>query len=329
MTGGRRIVLPNFLIVGAAKSGTTSLYYYIKQHPEVFMSQLKEPHFFLAQFVQLPLKGVGDNRKKLVNSYQDYCKLFEHAFEEKAIGEASGSNLYYYGNTIPYIKQYLDDPKIIIILRNPVERAFSAYISLVLQGREWLSFEEALGQESHRISAGWRHSWFYTDLGFYYNQVRAYMENFSEVKVCFFEDLLKNPGCLVQVIYSFLDVDPSFLPDTSRRFSVSGLPRSKVATLLMRPTGLQSTITTLAKSILTERIWMKLRDAVRDRLLMKSQMKLETRRYLCDLFHEDILKLQGLLRKDLTPWLDGCASTSFVELPAVCGNRSHEERPEV
>ena len=144
VTDSGGVLLPNFLVVGAGKSGTTSLYHYLKAHPGVFMSRIKEPGFIFAQFNKMPQSGVGDERQTTVGSFSAYCRLFEDAEGKKAVGEASNDNLYHYERAIPYIKRFFGDIKIIIILRNPVDRAFSAYTYLLRDNREFLTFEEDL-----------------------------------------------------------------------------------------------------------------------------------------------------------------------------------------
>ena len=147
--------LPNFLLVGAAKCGTSSLHKYLDQHPEIFMSKHKEPRFISSQATPFPLNGPGDHKVEAwyVKNYDDYEKLFEGAGEYPAVGESSADTLYFYKGTIPVIKKYLGDPKIVIMLRNPVKRAFSAYQHLVRDLREDLSFEEGLEREPERIEA--------------------------------------------------------------------------------------------------------------------------------------------------------------------------------
>ena len=80
-------VLPNFLIVGAAKCGMTSLHYYLKQHPDVFMSTPKEPDFFFAQCFKIPTSGIGDDSLNIVRDFDGYCRLFERAAGKKYEGD--------------------------------------------------------------------------------------------------------------------------------------------------------------------------------------------------------------------------------------------------
>ena len=101
-----KVRLPNFLMVGAAKAGTTSVYYYLKQHPEIFMCDPKEPKFILSTFAK-PFKGIGDEKRQdyVVRSLKEYKELFKNAKNKKIIGEASADNLYYSKKSIPAIKK--------------------------------------------------------------------------------------------------------------------------------------------------------------------------------------------------------------------------------
>ena len=315
MSDHPKTILPNFLIVGAAKCGMTSLYYSLKQHPEIFMSNPKEPDFFFAQFSKIPTGGIGDDCYNIVKTYDDYCRLFEHATDRQAIGEASHTNLYYYRETIPLIKQHLRDPKIIIILRNPVERAFAAHAKLTLEGREFLPFEEALQQETKRITEGWRPTWYYQNLGFYAHQVKAYFDHFSSVKVCLFDDLEKDPASLMQDLFKFLEVDAGFRPDMTAEFNISGVPRSSLLqSLFSRKPPLQRIIRFLGEMIFTVDGWAGVREKLKSRLLSQDVMKPETKRDLESAYREDIAKLQVLIDRNLSHWLPHAADAQIVDV---------------
>jgi hypothetical protein len=305
MTKIPKPILPNFLLAGAAKCGMSSVYYALKQHPDVFVSTPKEPDFFFAQFSKIPTNGIGDDCYNIVQKKDEYYRLFENAAGKKAIGEASHTNLYHHRKTIPLIKHYLGDPKIIIILRNPVERAFAAYSELVLEGREFLSFEEALRQEPERIAEGWRPTWYYQDLGFYACQVKAYYDYFSMIKVCLFDDLKRDPVSLVKDIYRFLKVDDTFIPDMTADYNISGVPKSTLfKSLFRRKPPLQNVVSFLGKTIFTEDGWARVREKLKAKLLAKNAiMKPETRHNLKNLYRADIMKLQDCLDRDLSSWL--------------------------
>jgi hypothetical protein len=296
--------LPNFLIVGMSRCGTTSIYHYLKEHPDVFMSRVKEPSFFLAQSQPVPEKGIGDDLRTYCLHLTDYSRLFAEAGARRAIGEASTDNLYHAEKVIPHIHKHLGDPKIIICLRDPVERSLSAYTFLISENREFLSFEEGLAEEEKRRRDGWRHIWFYRDAGLYFRLVKPYLDGFSDVKVCLFDDLKESPLPLVQDLYRFLGVDPSFAPDVEARYKTSGLPRSRrINRLFQEPTRLRSLVRGSGRLLLKEDGWIKWRDRLKARSYVAARMKPETRNALEAAFREDILKLQELIGRDLSAWL--------------------------
>lgn len=299
--------LPNFLVVGAAKSGTTSLYHYLQQHPEIYMSPVKEPRFITAQFIKFPLMGIGDaeREKKIIKTFDEYRKLFSNVTKEKAIGEASADSLYFYTDAVKCIKNYLGDIKIVIILRNPTDRTFSNYLMLVKAMRENLSFEDALKAEEERKRLNWAYAWHYKSVSLYYNQLKAYMENFSQIKICLYDDLLTKPSDMMKDLYAFLNVDASFIPDMNFKYNVGGKPKNKFVQNLL--------ITSRRFKIITDNIFKFLKIDVRMnkfiktlqvKNLEKQQMRPETREYLKRLFKDDILKLQNLINRDLSHWLE-------------------------
>jgi len=301
--------LPTFLIVGAQKAGTSSLYNYLKQHYEVFMPErLKEPKFFVAPI----FKKINHNQPlyvKVINhsifKWKDYLKLFENVQKEKAIGESTTAYLYYYKIAIKLMKKYLEDIKIIISLRNPIDRAFSAYLHLRRNNGENLSFEEALQKENARKELNWIPLYYFTSVGFYYNQVKAYLDKFDQVKICLFDDLKKDPLGLIKDMYKFLEVDPSFTPDMSIKYNVSGIPQNKfIHKFLKEPNILKTMVKPAAKFLIPKDRRREVIERIKMKNLQKPQMKPETREYLKNLYREDILKLQDLIKRDLSSWLE-------------------------
>lgn len=173
------MVLPNFLIIGAAKAGTTSLYSYLKQHPDIFMSSWKEPKFFSLEGEKLDFQGPSQIiNTDSINNLESYLELFEGVKDETAIGEASP--IYLYSPKAPAnIKKYIPDAKLIVVLRHPAERAFSSFAHLIRAGYETLSFEEALEEEPQRIKEKWAPLWYYKEKGFYAQQLERYFELFD------------------------------------------------------------------------------------------------------------------------------------------------------
>lgn len=307
------VKLPNFLIVGAMRSGTTSLWRYLRQHPQIYMPSLKEPRF-LASSVLLELGDEFYRFQRVCKShpactFDDYVQLFRKAKDENAIGEASPHYLYPYRSTIPTIKHYLGDVKIIIILRNPVDRAFSAYKHALLISnkrspfKEQLPFEKCLEiEEERRKNEVWPMMNFYKDLGFYYKQVKAYMENFRRAKVCLYDDLNNDACGLVKDIFAFLDVDSSFNPDVDIKHNESPQEKMFLREFIL---DYKHPLKKLFRPVLLKAIGMKKTERLVNFFKRGKQieMKPETRSYLIDLYSDDIFKLQDLIQRDLSGWL--------------------------
>jgi hypothetical protein len=297
--------LPNFLVVGAAKCGTSSLHQYLDQHPEIFMSKVKEPRFITSQVNPFPLNGPGDHKVEswYVKKYEDYVKLFEGAENYPAVGESSADTLYFYKKSIPVIKQYLGDPKIIIMLRNPVKRAFSAYQHLVRDLREDLSFEEGLKEEPNRIKNNWELIYHYTAVSMYYDSVKAFIGNFTSVKVILNEDQAKRPQQIARELFRFLDVDPNCDINTEIKYNISGKPKSQwlhqfffegnMARKLAQP---------IVRQLLSQETRKMIAQKIQEKNLTRMTINPDTKKRLQLFFNEDIEKLEGLLKRDLSIW---------------------------
>lgn len=295
--------MPNFLIIGAGKAGTSSIYYYLQQHPQVYMSPLKEPKFFALEGEPLNFQGPDRDivNRNSVNNLEAYQNLFRAVSTEIAIGEASP--LYLYSPKAPArIKHYLPEAKLIAILRNPVERAFSSFTHLLREGYENLSFEQALVVEENRIQKKWAPLWHYTQKGYYYEQLKRYFDIFDrgQIQVYLYEDLQANSTNVIQNIYNFVGVDNTFIPDLSRK-NVSGTPKSRIVHDLFTKDNL---IKSLLKPFFPKQLRRNIADiTIRQNLGSKPMLSYETRHKLLQLYREDILQLQDLIQRDLSAWL--------------------------
>jgi hypothetical protein len=302
------MTMPNFLIIGAGKSGTTSLYHYLKQHPEVYMSPVKEPKFFAVEGKKLDFRGPNDERsmnRKSVTDIDTYRALFSEVTNEKAIGEAS--TLYLYSPEAPSrIKHYIPEAKLIAILRNPVERAYSSFVQRVQKGDEPLSdFAQALREEENGARDNWAPRWQGKRIGFYYAHLRRYFDIFrrDQIKVFLYEDLKSNPGGVAQSAYRFLAVDDTFVPDVSLRYMPSGIPKSKaLQAFLSRPNSLKSVL----KPVVPRGLRQHLTAYLENRNIAGPPLPLEqdVRKELVDSYREDILRLEELLGRNLSKWLE-------------------------
>lgn len=296
------MTLPNFLIVGAAKAGTTSLYSYLDQHPQIYMSTEKEPRFFALEGETLHFQGpTQDINQFSVTDLAAYQQLFEGVTDEIAIGEAS--TLYLHSpKALERIRYHIPKAKIVVGLRDPAERAFSSYVHLVRDGFEPLSFPESLSAEPERIQDNWQPLWFYQQRGFYAKQLKQYLEAFGSdnVQVYLYEDLAADSLTVAQKIYHFLGVDTAFTPNLTRE-NVSGVPKNKrVQRLLTQDNFLK----TMIKPLLPKSLRRKMVSKVKQQNLGKKPTLLpETRRHLIELYREDILQVQDLINRDLSGWL--------------------------
>ncbi|MDR4507105.1 MAG: sulfotransferase [Candidatus Brocadiaceae bacterium] len=292
------VKLPNFLIVGAAKCGTTSLYAYLKQHPHIFMPENKEPCFF--SFAEQDENNATDTFKRLwvIRNFDTYANLFEEAKKSQIVGEASTTYLYLYEETIKNIKKYhpgWKELKIIIILRNPAERAFSHY--LTDSAGFGMSFKEVIEKwKSKQLSRFYN----YIDYGFYYNQIKAYKDTFDQVKIYLFEDLETNSTALVRDIVGFLELDTFFNIETNIRYNVSMDSKKKLLSNLIYKNNLFKSI---VKILLPKDTRQALRNRIVENFSKKPQLESHDRKFLNEVYKDDILKLQGLIDRDLTHWI--------------------------
>lgn len=307
-------LMPNFLIVGAGKSGTTSLYFYLEQHPDIYMPSLKEPEYFAADEGEVinedGLRG-QHVRPARITRLADYQALFRDAQSEKARGEASAVYLYL-PEAADRIKASIPDAQILAILRNPVERAYSAFLHQVREGLEDKDFVTALREEPERIAAGWSSLYHYRAMGYYAEQLRRYYRAFGpdKVHVYLYDDLREDATALAQRIFSVLGVDGSFVPDSETQHNISGVPKNKLVHQLysfLRGTN-QSTLKSLGKKVLPAslRIRFKIRaiQKMQESNLVKPSLHPDVRKNLVDGYRDDVTELRRLLGRDLTHWLE-------------------------
>lgn len=297
--------LPNFLVVGATKCGTSSLHKYLDQHPQIFMSPVKEPRFLSSQVMDFPLRGPGDHKVEAwyVKEYEAYERLFKDADGQPAVGEASADTLYFYQGTIPVIKQYLDDPKILIMLRDPVKRAFSAYQHLVRDMRENLSFEDGLLREPERIRDNWELIYHYKAGSLYYDSVKAFMDNFSSVKVVLTEDQDADPRRTIREVFEFLGVDPDVNVDTEIRYNISGKPKSQwLHRFFFEGNMVRKMAQPIVRRLLSPEARVRIAQKIQEKNLTRLRMNPETQASLREYFAADVAKLEKLLKRDLSHW---------------------------
>ena len=299
--------LPNTFIIGAAKSGTTSLYDYLQQHPDVFMSPVKEPRYFAYVDDPPAMVGPGDRASNeaagAVYTLSDYADLFVGTENASAVGEASVN--YLYSETAPRrIHERLPDVHLIAILRNPIDRAFSHYLHLVRSGREEIrDFRQALAAEPERRRKGWEWSWHYTQMGRYHEQLKRYLQHFDrdQISVYLFDDFRADNVAVAQDIFGTLGVDDRFVPDTSARHEKTGVPKlERFQQFLLNP---DHPLRRASRYVITEEVRERLLRLLKNLNLAKPDLPADVRAELADVFADDIRRLQSLLGRDLSHWL--------------------------
>lgn len=295
------MTLPNFIIAGTARSGTTSLYYYLKQHPQIGFPDKKEPKFFSSQSLTFPHNGIGDHTvdNAVVSDFDSYLKLFQGLDSFKRVGDASSDSLYYHKFTAPEIRRVLGDVPIIICLRNPADRAVSAYNNMLRDQRETLDFGSALKAEEDRINNNWDWMWAYKAGGLYAEQVKTFQRTFSKVKVVLFEELLQDPNQVLCDLFNFLGVDSEVKVDTSFRYGNSGRPKNKIIGLL---TNRESLLAYKIRSYVIKLFPRKVLERMASHSLKKETIIGSIMDELRDYFKEDIIALEKVIDRDLGLW---------------------------
>lgn len=227
---------PNFFVVGAAKAGTTSLYEHLRRHPQIYLSPVKEPHFFSrvkpAPGRDVFFGGVADAHA--------YLELFEGASSQPVIGEASTSYLWD-AETPARIHAVRPDAKIVIMLREPVSRAYSHYLNDVREGIERRTFADALREDLATEPKGWGVSSLYVELGLYCEQVARYLRRFprENVLVLLFEEFVRGVPSELDRVFAFLRVERIELPSKTPARNPYARPRSRASTFVLGTPGVR------------------------------------------------------------------------------------------
>lgn len=288
--------MPNFLIIGANKAGTTSLYRYLEQHPDVYMSPVKEP----AYFAPIMRMRAGDS-PRLPQTLEEYTALFDGVEGETAIGEASTAYLPN-DHAADLIREAIPHVRLVAILRNPLDRAFSAYGMHVAWGDEDLSFGDAIAAELENASAGLTWKRRYVQFGFYGRHLSRYLRLFDreQIRIYLYDDLRRDPEPLVRDLFGFVGVVSSFSPETAERHNVTRHPpRSKTLERMSQWRPAKAT----AKRVLPSATLTRVKEYVRRKNSVKPAFPPEVRQRLIDVYRDDVALVEKLIDRDLSSWL--------------------------
>ena len=290
----RLVVEPNFFIVGAPKSGTTNISYYLMQHPQVFMPENLEPYYFAR--LDIP----QNYEREIISDEKKYLNLFKNAKNCKAIGESSPVYLYCPHSALE-IKNRFPNSKIIISFRNPIKISYSEYFSLKFMGFDKnRSFNELLDSSKEQLDQNEFHIDSLLEAGFYSKHIKRFQKIFSknQIKIIIFEEYIKNTIPTINSILSFLDIDKSiaFKPAPKGAYKV---PRNFASQKLMN----NSTFRKTAKFIIPT----VARQKIGERFLVKESsrpvLKQNERQRLKEIYQDDVENLAKLLGRSL-PWKD-------------------------
>ncbi len=313
---------PNFFLIGTVKGGTTSLHRYLSQHPNIYLSPIKEVNYFSRKDID-ETKFTKDYRHDIrinlekyfkegmshpihiahITEESDYLHLFSGVKEEKAVGEMSLSYMLYEQAPKEIFSTY-PNAKIMVMLRDPAERAFSQYIMNLKQGKTLeQDFLKEIIRDDKSVVKGWGANHQYLMIGKYYEQLKRYFELFSEeqIKIFLFDDYKENPEKVIREMFDFLGVDSDIPVDTSEKANEGGVPKLKKINYLLNRYGVVS----WAKNTLP-RSWREPFKKIMYRTKKDDIPKISPteRQFLTDYYREDILKLEKLIHRNLQKWLE-------------------------
>ena len=277
-------IWPNFFIVGAPKAGTTSLYEHLRRVPGVYMSPIKEPYYFntinLVTVSSMP--PIRDEAK--------YLSLFQGVKDEVAIGEATAAYLRDPA-TPKRIHEAVPGARIIMLLRDPVERAFSHYLARVREGFQLLSFQEALREDRYNDT--------YLEPGFYAQQVKRYLDTFGpeRVKILIFEEFIQDTKGAVSDVLRFLGVNGQPSVSVGKAYNAFAMPRVRWAYRFLKNRWARRA----GRALIPGPLRMLVRERVLLKRVSKPAMPQEAKKLLEDLYREDVIKLKEILGRTL-PW---------------------------
>lgn len=285
---------PNFFIVGGSKCGTTNISYYLNLHPKIFFSELNEPYYFCKWDVPEEY-----NRNSMITNMEKYLDLFKNVKNEIIVGEASSPYL-----TCPHasleIKKAFPNSKILISIRNPIERSHSAYFSYQFMKPNEQNFMEMIKTHEKLISE----KIFYIDSilesGFYTKNIKRYQEIFGKenVKIIIFEDYIKNTVQNINSIFNFLGINDKIDLKEQSKGSYR-VPKNFLSKSLLNNKNFRKVSTILIPTIMRQ----KLGDKYFLKQVKKPEMLENERNYLRELYNDEVNELEKFLGKKL-PWKD-------------------------
>lgn len=306
---------PDFFIVGAAKAGTTSLYNYLNSHPSIYFSPVKEPNYFATDIAVenfcatyrkntfLDVEGYFEHdfpeplQLTYIRKEEHYHKLFSKAKPGMVCGEASTSYLVS-EQAAQNIFQYNPKAKIIAVLRNPVDRAYSHYLMALRYGHTRLSFRDAIEKDISKKNKGIGISEMFIEFGMYAQQLQRYYDAFpsNQIKIILFDDLVGNTKEILKEVYLFLNIDDVHI-NCDERHNVAKVPKFPLLNKVITESGV--------KQLIKEKLNVKAVEALKKMVFSsgdKSALSGEDKKFLQDIYSNEIKELSTILTKNLHFW---------------------------
>jgi hypothetical protein len=298
---------PNFIIIGAAKCGTSALFAQLSEHPDVFACRVKEPRFFAFEGQPLRFTGPGDDwsiNRASVTDRGDYLALFDGSNGYSAIGEASP--MYLQSSEAPArIHHQVPNARLIAILRDPTQRAYSDFLARRRNGTEPITdFMSALRAEEDRRRRHWSPHAFYLDKGRYYTYLKPYYDLFDRRKlmVVFYEDMCRDPVGTFRGVCEFLGIDSDFVPDVATRYAASGNPRSLAAQRVLNSARRSVLLRAIARPIPQRQLRRAYARIQNRNLADAGPIPGDAQRFLKAAYRPEIQGIATLTGRDLTSW---------------------------
>ena len=296
--------MPQFLLIGAARAGTTAIYSYLRQCPDIFMPRLKEPNFFAFEGQTLACRGPGaDYINNSVTRLAEYRDLFATSPPGAVLGEASP--LYLFADqAAARIRHHTPDARLVVVLRNPVDQAFSHFMYATKQRIEPLTdFVEALAAEDQRMADGWQPLFGYSRFPRYADQLARYLALFprDQILIRLYEEFERDPATLMQDILGHIGVTSGFRPDMAVKHNASGVPKNRIfQDFLMK----SNPVTRAIGLVVPQETRLRIRDRLAGFNLKRDEtMPPEARAILLNRLGDQIKALQPMIDRDLSAWL--------------------------
>lgn len=285
---------PNFFIVGGTKSATTNISYYLNEHPKVFVSELNEPYYYCRFDVPKNFK-----RESMITNEEKYLHLFKKAKNYQAVGEATSVYLHC-PHAASEIKKDNQDARIIIVIRNPIDKCYSSYFSYKFMNFDKRSFSEKIDVFEKQIHDNEFYIYNFIEQGFFSKHIKRYQDIFSpnKIKILFFEEYVRDIPSHINSILEFLDIhekiELTIQPKNSYR-----IPRNKVTELLLNSSKFRSISTKIIPTVQRQKMGEKF--FVKQTKI--PEMHTKERERLKKIFESEYKELTKILGKK-PPWRD-------------------------